>query len=243
MIGFGIDLAGYTTGRTSVAAIEVESRFATVTLLRRSHLSDRHSSDSRAKEVICGDAKCLQRCLNLGPVAVDVPIDLQGLPNHSNLTAIWALTLRPIDKKLGAMPPFADRIGALVARFAAMMRFGELADDLGCRLFETYPAATWKKLQIKAGNYKAKKGKEARLALCDRLNIRPQIDNDNDIDAVICAVTAAAPAKYICVKDDLALDIGELPCGFRILKKMPFKSIRVTSDNFDEWLTIREKSK
>ena len=44
MIGFGIDLAGYTTGSTSLAAIEIEDQTASVTLLRGSALSSRHDS-------------------------------------------------------------------------------------------------------------------------------------------------------------------------------------------------------
>jgi len=38
MIGFGIDLAGYTTGKTSLAVIEITGRRAEATLLRGSAL-------------------------------------------------------------------------------------------------------------------------------------------------------------------------------------------------------------
>jgi len=243
MIGFGIDLAGYTTGKTAIAAIEAKGHVGEAILLRQSHLSLPRSSTCEAATAVREDVECLRRCLRLGHVAVDVPICLQGLPYPSNPSEIWGLTRRPIDQKLRAMPPLADRIGAPVARFAAIMRLGNFKGDLGESLFETYPAATWKRLNIKAGNYKSKDGKEARAALCGQLKIRPPIENDDDIDAVICAATAAAPDENICTKDDLALDIGELPRGFRLLKARPFESIYVTCANFDEWLAVCEKCK
>lgn len=245
MIGFGIDLAGYTTGRTSVAAVKTKDRVAEATLLRNSHFSRRHSSDAPADDVIRGDVECLRRCLKLGPVAVDIPIDLQGLPSPSKLTAIWSLTCRPIDKKLGAMPPLADRIGAPVARFAAMMRFGDFRPDLGESLFETYPAETWRRLNIAPGNYKVKGegGDAARITLCNNLKmeIPAKMESHDDIDAIICAVTAVAPAKKICTKSDLGLVFGDLPRGYRIIKAMPFDCIRVTTEeDFSEWMTRRE---
>jgi hypothetical protein len=246
MIGFGIDLAGYTTGRSAVAAIEAKGdRVAEAVLLRNSHLTLKHSSNALAQNVIHGDTECLRRCLALGPVAVDIPIDLQDLPSRSKTVKLWALTLRPIDKKLGAMPPFADRIGAPVARFAAMMRLGNFDPALGISLFETYPAATWKKLRIDAGKYKTKDGHTARIALCNSLKVAPHIGNHDDIDAIICAVTAVAPTEIMCTKADLGLDLEELPRGYRILKALPFDRVRVTNANadFDEWMTSRELQK
>src|SRR6266849_795436 len=243
MIGFGIDLAGYTTGKTSVAAIKIKDRVAEATLLRNSHFSRRHSANARADDVIRGDVECLRLCLNLGPVAVDIPMDLQGLPNPSKLTAIWSLTCRPIDKKLRAMPPFADRIGAPVARFAAMTRTGNFDPVLGISLFETYPAETWRRLEIDAGNYR--QNNAARITLCKQLQLEPHtaIKSDDDIDAIICAVTAVMPPENICTESDLGLDLGGLPRGYRIIKKRPFDCIRVEAADFYEWMTQRESEK
>jgi hypothetical protein len=224
-----------------VAVVEaVGDRVAEAVLLLNSHLTRKHSSDALAQKVIHGDTECLRRCLALGPVAVDIPIDVQNLPTRSENAKIWALTLRPIDKKLGAMPPFADRIGAPVARFAAMMRLGNFDSALGISLFETYPAATWERLRIDAGTYKTKDGHAARIALCNNLKVDPYIDSHDDIDAIICAVTAVAPREIICTKADLGLDLEELPRGYRILKTMPFDRVRVTSADFHEWMTSRE---
>jgi len=45
MIGFGIDFAGYTTGKTSLVAIEIAGRRAQATLLRGSALSAKRQSN------------------------------------------------------------------------------------------------------------------------------------------------------------------------------------------------------
>ncbi len=253
MIGFGIDLAGYTTGKTCVAAIEVNGSVAEATLLRCSHLAAKRHTDLQAAEVIRDDIECLRRCLALGRVAVDIPIDLQDLPNHSRFSTIWAMTLRPIDKKLHAMAPLADRIGAPVARFRAIMEVGHFGNALGDSLFETYPAGTLKLLKIKGDKYKSKgkHDKNARdaacISLCNKLKLqshKENIKNDDDIDAIICAVAAVAPAQNICEESDLDLRVGELPRGYRILKNWPFEAVRVMREaKFDRWLSERESQK
>jgi hypothetical protein len=144
MIGFGIDLAGYTTGKTSLAVIKIDGRRATATLLRGSALSAKRESQSPLKEILKQEVAALRRCLMIGPVAVDIPIDLQGLPFPHAPKELWELTKRPIDKKFRAMAPFADRIGAPVVRFAAMRGHPDFSGVLGQNLFETYPAAIWR---------------------------------------------------------------------------------------------------
>src|SRR4051794_24672688 len=125
MLGFGIDLAGYTTGKTAVAAVEIEGQSIEATLLRGSALSKKRASKASLDQVLNEEVADLRRCFAIGPVAVDIPIDLQGLPSPPNPEYIWHLTLRPIDKAVKAMPAFADRIGSPVARFAAIMRAGD----------------------------------------------------------------------------------------------------------------------
>src|SRR5215468_5014959 len=88
MIGFGIDLAGYTTGKTAIAAIEAKGHVGEAILLRQSHLSLPRSSTCEAATAVREDVECLRRCLRLGHVAVDVPICLQGLPYPSNPSEI-----------------------------------------------------------------------------------------------------------------------------------------------------------
>jgi len=177
MIGFGIDLAGYTTGKTSLAVIEITGRRAEATLLRGSALLLKRESSDAVKEILRQEAAVLRRCLAIGPVAVDIPIDLQDLTNADRAEYIWQLTRRPIDWAMRAMPPLADRIGAPTKRFAAIMREGKFADLLGERLFEAYPDGTLRTLKLKAGSYKGASGVLALQALCGALKVEPHVDS------------------------------------------------------------------
>jgi hypothetical protein len=186
------------------------------------------------------EANDLKRCLTIGSVAVDIPIDLQNLLVPAQAIAIWQLTRRPIDKKLNAMPPLADRIGAPVARFAAIMRQDDFQSRLGDDLFETYPAENLRRLEF-PGNYKAL-GSE-RLAernaalenLCRRLTFDGICQTDDDLDAIICALTAAAPQDALASAEELGLNQSDLPNGFRILKRNPFRSIALKESDFSTW--------
>ncbi len=238
MIGFGIDLAGYTTGKTSLAVVEIAGRRAKATLLRGSALSVKRASSAALKEILRQEAAVLRRCLAIGPVAVDIPIDLQDLNNPDRAEYVWQLTLRPIDRAVRAMPPLADRIGAPAARFAAIMRAGRFAGLLGKTLFEAYPAGTLKTLKVKAGSYKGASGVLALRSLCGALKVEPHVDSDDDFDAIICAITAAAPAD--AMHDAKALGVqGRMPKGFRIPRSLAFDRIETAEAGFDAWMAGR----
>jgi hypothetical protein len=243
--GFGLDLAGYTTNKTSLAAIECNGRQANVFLLRHSAFARKRDTSSLLEEAVLEEERDLELCISLGPLAVDIPIDLQGLPFPSDPVEIWELTKRPIDRKLGAMPPFADRLGAPVVRFAAIRSHKGFSGVLGKNLFETYPTDIWKKLGVIAGHYKAHDKERAKIRasacvdLCGYLHIEPALENDDDIDALICAVTAVAPEDHLCAASEF--DVNRLPLGFRILKRNPFESIKVQEADFCEWVNNQKK--
>jgi hypothetical protein len=246
MIGFGIDLAGYTTGKTSFAAAQWRGESVEATLFSNSVFSAnvRHQTTEPIALALAEEVRTLRRCFAAGPVAVDVPIDLQDLLAPERASRIWELTLRPIDQALGAMRPLADRIGSPVARFRAIMRSGAFDDLLGRSLFETYPAGTWLLNDVVSTGYKGKNGGSACADLCAKLNITPALPNDDAIDAVIVAVTAAADADYLVSDAEFAerlCGLGteksyELPKGYRLLKRFP-NAIQVTMDDFERWAT------
>jgi hypothetical protein len=245
MIGFGLDLAGYTTNKTSLAAIESSGSMAVVTLLRGSAFSAKREMVSSADETIKEEGEALRRCLDVGPIAIDIPIDLQDLPFPEHPKQLWELTKRPIDKELRAMSPLADRIGAPVARFSAIMRQEKLLDALGSRIFETYPAGILRRQGFVAGLYKSQKkeqvGKkrEACVALREFLAIRDDIWNDDDLDAIICAITAVAAGEHLVEPNDYEIAASKLPRGFRLLKRSPFTEIRVKDEAFSSWIGRR----
>jgi hypothetical protein len=239
MIAFGIDLAGYSTGKTSLAAIEVNERFASAVILRKSALSQKRDGTANADEALAADTAIVRRCLAIGPVAVDIPIDLQGLPDDIAVDTVWSLTYRPIDRALNAMPPLADRIGAPVVRFRWIMRHGNFEHLLGTSLFEAYPAATLRQLSIKVQQYKGKSNSIGLGNLCDELKFSSHVKSDDDIDAIICAIAAAAPSDALF--DAASLNVkGELPRGFRIPKSVAFDGIDVKEADFDVWMSSHD---
>ena len=80
---------------------------------------------------------------------------------------------------------------------------------------------------------------KACVALCGKLKIEPRLTNDDDIDAIICAITAVATDDHLCKAEDYGVDC--VPRGFRLLKEYPFEEIRVTEARFSEWMDSREK--
>jgi Protein of unknown function (DUF429) len=245
MIGFGLDLAGYTSTKTSLAVIESAGKEANVFLLRNSAFARKRDTSSPRREAVFEEERDLDLCIGLGPLAVDVPIDLQGLPFPSDPVEIWELTKRPIDKKLRALAPFANRIGAPVVRFAAIRNQKSFSGELGKNLFETYPTEIWKRLGLRAGAYKVRDKKKAKtrssacVGLCRYLHVEPALRNDDDIDALICAVTAVAPEHHLCAAGEL--EVNRVPLGSRILKMNPFERIRVEEAEFCEWVNNQKK--
>jgi hypothetical protein len=233
-IGFGLDLAGYTTNKTTLSVIEANGKNACVTLLTGTVFSLSHASNLPLEPIVDEESEILRICLTRGRVAVDVPIDLQGLLSHELPQQIWGLTCRPIDKKLGALRALADRLGSAVARFKAIMLVGEFEGSLGNRLFETYPAASLKATGCDARNYKndSEVGRERRNQICNSLRFTNCSDlNDDDIDSVICAMTALKLDKKP------PLPRNKMPRGYRLLQRpFPFEKVTVKRSDFSEWI-------
>jgi hypothetical protein len=241
VIGFGLDLSGYTTGGTSLAVVLSKGTEAEALVLRGSALSERRNTDSRLQEIVAAEVRDLNQCFDIGPIAVDIPIDLQGLASPERAEAIWELTQRPIDRALRAMPPLADRIGAPVARFSAIMREGKFGDRLGRDLFETYPSENLRRLRL---SYEGPAGaavsrRVAREEFCQRFSFGADWLRDDDVDAVLCALAAVAPEDNLVAESEFRLGRGQLPTGFRILSRHPFTHISINERNFSTWLSER----
>jgi hypothetical protein len=203
---FGLDFSGYTTvGGTCLAKATVSAaKGVRVEILNSDLLGSRDTSDRFEGQWFEEQRSVLAACLGRGYLAVDVPIDLQGLPFPSVSHYVWELTLRPVDRVLRAMPAFASFLGAPVVRFhhlAAPLRLEP--DPLGTVLFETYPAGSLSLLPafvgeacVEDGHRQSYKGKR-NAAICQRLAQALGIAleagvqlSDDQLDAVICALTA-----------------------------------------------------
>lgn len=162
------------------------------------------------------------------PVGVDVAIDIESLSAGGNRRApasrqLWELTHRPIDFAFYGDAPLTDKVGEFGVRFRAMLSASvfELGDDI----IEVFPRATVEMLEFKgqyaggaahmaAQGWKAddrnKRGDKLMVKLLAELGINSgqgaeHFDSD-DLDAVLCALTALGAAVGQGVLTGKALD-------------------------------------
>lgn len=162
---FGLDLAGYSGGNTGFARADVipDDRIL-VTVYDGHPFATKRQRLDLIVEHSALEWEWVSACCQRGMLLVDVPIDMQGLPYPHNITFTWELTMRPVDVAFGAMPPFADRIGAPAARFQYVMNAHQkkLWHTLGTQIYETYPAASLALLKPrKAIAYKSTRSERA----------------------------------------------------------------------------------
>lgn len=243
-LGFGLDLAGYSTGKSEVAVAHLENGVLRVILLNKSPFSRIIKSSHDSEQVGILEAVEIDRMLTLGKLAVDVPIDLQGLPGIPASTFVWGQTKRPIDFALGALAPFADRLGSVVSRFQNALRFTTASELLGKKLFETYPAASLVSLRSLARGYKGPLQHDKRTKIANFLGLSLSVLSDDELDAIICALAAVAPDEAVLESDGLELYIAKeigrpdikAPNGYRILKMLFADKIEVARSSYVEWM-------
>ncbi|MEQ8405529.1 MAG: DUF429 domain-containing protein [Oceanicaulis sp.] len=254
-IGFGLDIAGYSGGKSSLAMVNIES--AQATILKDHSFLRKVKGEATASVPLGADVETLTRCLKIGPVAIDVPIDLQGLPVTPTSRFVWGMTARPVDRFFGGLAPLADKIGAPVARIANTLRAGNLSSRVGEDLLETYPAACLQLLSLEYSGYKgtsaswaegtwfSSKPVSAKLLNDLRIVAEGPIElTDDDIDAILCAIVAAAPDASKLYGSELAdriasglcLPHGEAPepAGYQLLKTLPYERLYVRARPYDE---------
>jgi hypothetical protein len=246
---FGIDLAGYTTGRTVVAAMMRDEDSTRVWLLRNSPLSEAYRSDAPLPGIVSAECEALRAMSRLGPVAIDVPIDLQKVGGAESAVIIWQLYKRPVDQAFKAMPALADRIGAPYARMQAILAYCGHALRLGQELFETYPKASLQMLSLPWRGYKGVEARhhQARMLLCDRLKWG-QCATDDEFDALLCAAAAGASAEERISGSSLRSLIASLlpgcpdcepPLGYILLRRPPPPIETVEEADFGDWIEAR----
>lgn len=256
---FGLDLAGYSSGRSILAAARLRNQHIDVVILDTPVLSRPIKGEADTAFVQEAEADLLGACLRLGALAVDVPIDLQNLRQPVLQGRVWELTRRPVDRAFGGLAPLADRIGSTVARFAAIHARLEGAAEIGINLFETYPAASLKLMGQTGKGYKPglchleenrwrgcgiKDTSDAAMAvILERLRISADDPiSDDDLDAAICAITLAVEAtsrlEGQALADFIAQSLGSghaAASGYILLKAIPGVSIRITRAEAGEW--------
>ena len=235
--------------------VNIES--AQATLLKGHSFLRKVKGEAIASAPLGADVRTLSRCLEIGAVAIDVPIDLQGLPVTPTSPFVWGMTCRPVDRFFGGLAPLADKIGAPVARIANTLRAGNLSSRVGVDVLETYPAACLKLLCLEYSGYKgtsaswvedtwfSSKPVSAKLLNDLRIVAEAPIElTDDDIDAILCAIVAAAPhasklygrelADHIASGLRLPSSQATEPAGYHLLKALPYERLHVRACPFDE---------
>ncbi len=170
--GFGLDLSGYgRAGGTVLAKAAAQRDRLCVDLLCCDLLRHRRDGDAPFGPWFEEQRCLLRRCLETGPLAVDIPIDLQGLPTPATPAFVWSLRLRPVDRALRAIAPLADRLGSPVARFLHLA--APFLEQLGAGLMETYPAGSRRLLNNVGRRRAASVARRMRCrALCNHCRAR-----------------------------------------------------------------------
>lgn len=167
------------------------------------------------------------------PIGVDVALDIDALGVGGNRRApgvrqLWEMTHRPIDFAFYGDAPLTDRVGEFGVRFRALLAASvfELGDDI----IEVYPRATVELLDFR-GQYQGgaahhstngwkaddrnKRGDKLMAKILAELGVNPgqggdKLDSD-DLDAVLCAVTAlgAAVNEGVLTGEELDREVSE----------------------------------
>ena len=153
---FGLDLSGFSSGGSAMARADLTEKRIVVTVYTGHCFSQKVEGCDALPAILARERKIVLACLACGPLVVDIPIDLQKLPQPPSCRFAWQLVQRPVDYAFRARPPLADRLGAPLARFLAvsgpLRKLKEAV--LGSNLFETYPAATLELLDLPREGYK-----------------------------------------------------------------------------------------
>jgi hypothetical protein len=251
---FGLDLAGYSGGNTGFARADVipDDRIL-VTVYDGHPFATKRQRLDLIVEHSALEWEWVSACCQRGMLLVDVPIDMQGLPYPHNITFTWELTMRPVDVAFGAMPPFADRIGAPAARFQYVMNAHQkkLWHTLGTQLYETYPAASLALLKPrKAIAYKSTRSERAIFgagqwndtAVARLAHTLHLVADDgeafthDELDAAICAITGVVEEPLLLQGDELAREIAS-----RLKEKVPPSyAAKIRADPPDGYVLLKE---
>ncbi len=234
---FGLDLGGYSGGGSalvrSTRRIPTEVR---ATVYRGHAFSKKPNRGEPFAPIVEKEVQLLAACLRRAPVYADVPIDLQGLPAPGGAVYAWQLVKRPADFAFGGLPPLADRIGSVVARFRNVLRLlsQDHPDPLGSRLYETYPASSLRLLGLPHKGYKGEKNRitykngtwvgsgpkgNALARIANELRMMGAYGeslNHDELDAVLCALTGVVDRGCLLQGGELETAISEKVADDRI---------------------------
>lgn len=224
----GINLSAFGVARRPVLATAAltERDEVRVELKPAAMFGSKHKLSDLSEELF---AEWRQGLLGLPrPIGVDVAIDIEALGAGGTRRApaqrmLWELTHRPIDFAFFGDAPLTDRVGEFGVRFRALLAAS--AFELGNELLEVYPRASVELLEFKgqyrdgaahhtAQGWKAddrnKRADKLMVKLLEELGINPGQGADklnaDDLDAILCALTALGASLAQGVLSGVELD-------------------------------------
>jgi hypothetical protein len=260
---FGLDISGYSAGRTALAYAERSSADAiTITIYGNHPMAVQADGATPLLGIATAERELLEWCIEQAPLYIDAPLHLRALPAPADARYVFELTRSPADYALGALPPLADRIGAPVARLLYLMRMPptDLRELIGTRIFETYPAEALRNLALPSTGYKNQSATmrdgiwtgEGLAEICTGIKLRADdglsIDDD-EVDALLCALTGVAGSDGRLAGEPLAAEltariqrripdwqpIGDVaPPGFVLLGRLPAEGIHLRREVWAE---------
>ncbi len=261
---FGLDIAGYAGGNSGFARADLGSDgIIRVTVYEGHVFGNRLRGSDPLGRVMEAERRLLRACCTIGDVLVDTPVALQGLPRPDDPHFTWQLVKRPVDYAFDALAPLANLIGAPVARFQNMLsalREEGSGEGFGC-VFETYPAASLRLLELWSSGYGREPMRFARGrweggplgGIANDLGMEGEegdaFDGD-DFDAALCAITGVVDEGRLLRGEELSREVyrriqarvapahhahisAVVPRNYVLLKTPPETEIRVVKKPFD----------
>jgi hypothetical protein len=255
---WGLDLAGLG-GKNNTGLVMSELRnngdnVIEMTVFRKHPFSFARKNVTRwDSDGIAEIVACLQKWTDgKNHLYVDIPVDLQGLPDVPAPLFIFQTKRRVADFLFGGLPPFASWIGSQTTDFHFLAHKADILDHQGHRLFEAYPRVTIESICDTIPTYKGKSRTQSGLnEIQEKLNIidPPGRLNDDDIDAIVCVLSgihssASVPRSVLAERwnqipsspqtseeiEGVQPSFFEPPKGYRILpdvEKMKQQSISI----------------
>jgi hypothetical protein len=229
----GINLSAFGQARRPVLATATlgDRGDVRIELTPAAMFAGKHKLADKAEEVFTGWRIGLLQLPR--PIAVDVAIDIDVLGMGGTRRApaqrmLWELTHRPIDFAFYGDAPLTDRIGEFGVRFRALLAASSFM--LGDDLFECYPRASVELMNFK-GQYvggsahhggegwkaddRSKRADKLQAKLLTELGANPgqgaEKLNSDDLDAMLCALTAlgGATGQGLLGKEELDGEVSD----------------------------------
>lgn len=229
----GINLSAFGVARRPLIAVATQAtnNEVRVELKPSQGFGGKFKLSDRVEETLIAWREELLGCPR--PIAVDIAIDMEWLVAAGSRIApaerrMWELTMRPIDFAFYGDAPLTDRVGDFGVRFRSMLAGSAFA--VGEEIFECHPRASVELFdfrgQYRDGNAhhgdrgwrpddRNKRGDKLIARVLENLGANPtqgaEEINSDDLDAVLCALTAlgASTGRGVIVGDELSREISE----------------------------------